>query len=180
MSAASTGATSNAAAAVTLQQDPIEAAHRLWVEHGWESAADGMAAVTAITRAWQIVQSRVDAVLKPRNLTFARYEVLMLLLFSSAGQIPMSKVGQRLQVHPTSVTNAVDRLQQAGLVSRTPHQSDARSTLVGLTELGRETALAATKELNAEVFEQPGMSPARLRTLHGVLKAYRHEAGDFA
>lgn len=165
---------------MTLRNDPIEEARRLWVEHGWEQAAEGMAAVTSITRAWQIAQARVDAVLKPRDLTFARYEVLMLLLFSSSGRIPMSKVGQRLQVHPTSVTNAVDRLQKAGLVERTPHATDARSTLVGLTDLGRETALAATKELNAQVFEQPGLGPARLRALHAALKAYRHEAGDFA
>lgn len=163
-----------------LDRDPIEEARRLWSEHGWSEAADGMAAVTAITRAWQIAQARVDAVLKPHDLTFARYEVLMLLLFSSSGRIPMSKVGQRLQVHPTSVTNAVDRLQKAGLVERTPHATDARSTLVGLTDLGRKTALATTEELNAQVFEQPGLSKPRIASLHAVLKAYRHGAGDFA
>ncbi len=50
-----------------------------------------MAAVTSIMRAQQIVQMRVDEVLRPYDLTFARYEVLMLLHFSSRGSMPVKK-----------------------------------------------------------------------------------------
>ena len=162
-----------------LSLDPIAEAERHWRRHGWPDAATGMAAVTSIMRAHQIVLARVEAVLRPHRLTFARYEVLMLLSFSRTGTLPMKLVGSRLQVHPTSVTNAVDRLQDAGLVRREPHPDDARSLLVALTDSGRDVARAATTDLNAAVFSQPGLSPAGTAELVRVLTDLRRGAGDF-
>jgi hypothetical protein len=60
-----------------------------------------MAAITSIMRAHQILLAEVDAVVKPYGLTFARYEALVLLTFSKEGELPMSKIGERLMVHPT-------------------------------------------------------------------------------
>jgi len=164
---------------LNLRLDPIEEARRQWVVHGWAEAANGMAAVTSIMRAQQIMQARVDEVLRPYDLTFARYELLMLLHFSRRGSLPITKASARLQVHPTSVTNAVDRLEAAGLVRRTPHPTDGRGILVELTSQGRKTALAATRVLNREVFEQPGLPPRRITALVGALTALRRAAGDF-
>lgn len=138
-----------------------------------------MAAVTSIMRAQQIMQSRVDEVLRPYGLTFARYELLMLLQFSRRASLPVTKASSRLQVHPTSVTNAVDRLETSGLVRRLPHPTDGRATLVEITARGRVTALAATEELNRKVFEQPGLPPRRVAGLVSVLKELRRRAGDF-
>lgn len=162
-----------------LPLDPVTDARRRWIEHGWAEAADGMAAVTSLMRAQQIVLARVDDVLRPLGLTFARYEVLMLLLFSRMGSLPMSVVGGRLQVHPTSVTNAVDRLEAAGLVQRHPHPDDRRATLAALTESGRAVAAAATAALNDEVFTRPGLSGESVRHLVEVLTDLRRDAGDF-
>ncbi len=131
-------------AARTLRFDPIAEARRQWRAHGWEDAADGMAAVTSVFRAQQIYLARIDAILRPLGLTFARYEVLMLLLFSRSGALPLSKMGARLQVHPTSVTNAVNRLEEQGLLARVPHPSDGRTTLATITPLGRRLAEKAT------------------------------------
>ncbi|HEY9493262.1 MAG TPA: MarR family transcriptional regulator [Intrasporangium sp.] len=162
-----------------LDFDPIERARSQWVEAGWSEAADGMAAITSLMRAHQIVLARVEASLRPLGLTFARYEVLMLLWFSKRGSLPMKIIGSRLQVHPTSVTNAVDRLEDAGLVTRSTHPDDRRAYLVELTSSGRELVERATKALNTEVFEQPVLSPRDQRTLVGVLTRLRHSAGDF-
>ena len=76
--------------------DPIAEAHRRWVEHGWTDAADGMALVTSITRVQAIFQQRIDGLLKPFDLTFARYEILQLLSFSRTGSLPMGAIGRRL------------------------------------------------------------------------------------
>ena len=160
--------------------DTIALARARWEREGWGDAADGMAAVTSVMRAQQLLQARVDAVLKPHGLVFARYELLMLLLFSSRGSMPLSKASARLQVHPTSVTNAVDRLARAGLVRRRPHPTDGRGVLVEITGAGRETALAATEDLNAQVFSAPGLSPPRTRALVDVLEDLRRDAGDLA
>lgn len=158
--------------------DTIAEARRQWAGHGWEHAADGMAAVTSVMRAQQILLARVDGVLKPFGLTFARYEVLMLLHFSRTGSMPGAALSRRLQVHPTSITNAVDRLETAGLVERTPHPTDGRAVLVGLTDAGRRTALEATEQLNTQVFAKPGLDEERALDLVGVLTELRADAGD--
>ena len=114
------------AATQPLRFDPIAEARRQWEAHGWKDAAPGMAAVTSVVRAYQIYLARVDRSLKPFGLTFARYELLMLLLFSRRGSLPLNKLGSRLQVHPTSITNAVDRPRPRGFwptwpSERSPH-----------------------------------------------------------
>lgn len=159
--------------------DPIAEATRLWGEHGWAESAGGMAALTSLMRAHQLALSLVESVLKPLGITFARYEVLMLLVFSQRGTLPMSVIGSRLQVHATSVTNAVDRLERADLVRRLPHPSDRRATLVEITDSGRRLADDATDRLNAEVFSQPGLSPRDARGLVEILTRFRQDAGDF-
>jgi DNA-binding MarR family transcriptional regulator len=164
---------------LNLPFDPIAEAQRQWREHGWADAAGGMAAVTSVMRAHQIMQARVDDVLRPMGLTFARYELLMLLHFSRRGCLPVTKASQRLQVHPTSVTNAVDRLEAAGLVRRSPHPTDGRGVLVEITQQGRDTGLAATERLNAAVFTDPGLPPRRLNGLLSSLTELRRRAGDF-
>ncbi|MFD6400662.1 MarR family winged helix-turn-helix transcriptional regulator [Nocardia sp. NPDC060249] len=162
-----------------LSEDPIAEAHRQWVAHGWESVADGMALVTSLVRAQQIVMARVDEALKPSGLTFSRYELLQLLSFSRTGALPMAKASARLQVHPTSVTNTVDRLEAAGLVVRVPHPSDRRATLIEITSEGRQSVADATAALNAEVFAEPGLPADQGRDLLRLLAQFRHDAGDF-
>jgi DNA-binding MarR family transcriptional regulator len=163
----------------TTLADPIAEARRQWVDHGWAAAADGMAAVTSLMRAQQIVQARVDAVLRPFDLTFARYECLMVLYFSRRGALPLGKLGDRLQVHPTSVTNTVDRLEAQGLVRRTPHPTDRRTTLAEITASGRRLAPRATRALNEEVFARPGLPSTKLTALLDLLRDLRQDAADF-
>jgi DNA-binding MarR family transcriptional regulator len=162
-----------------LPFDPIAEARRQWIAHGWAEAANGMAAVISLMRGQQIMLARVEEALRPHGLTFARYELLMLLVFSRHGTLPLSRVGDRLQVHPASVTNAVDRLERQGLVHRVPHPSDRRATLAEITEAGRQVAQAATSDLNGGVFAAPGLAEDDVHTLVSVLRTLRHAAGDF-
>ncbi len=138
-----------------------------------------MAAVTAIMRTQQILLSRIERVLKHFGLTFARYELLALLSFARNGALPMAKASARLQVHPTSVTNAVDRLESAGLVRRLGHPTDGRTTLVEITEEGRATVLKATTQLNSAVFAESGFTATELEELNEMLGRFRRNAGDF-
>ena len=163
----------------SLPFDPIAEAQRRWEAHGWGEAAPGMAAVTSIMRAHQLLLQRIDEQLRGLGLTFARYEVLMLLHFSRRGSLPMSVIGSRLQVHPTSVTSAVDRLERQQLVRRVAHPTDGRARLAELTDDGRALALEATARLNATVFAQPGLAPGETEALIEVLRGLRERAGDF-
>ena len=158
--------------------DPIAEARRQWVDHGMTATADAMAAITSVFRAQQIYLNRIDRALKPFGLTFARYELLMLLSFSRRGILPLGILGSRLQVHPTSVTNAVDRLEAQGLIRRVPHPTDRRTTLAELLDEGRTRAKEATEAVDA-VFAEPGLDPADVRVLFEVLARLRAGAGDF-
>jgi len=104
----------------------------------------------------------------------------MLLDFSRAGHLPLGKIGEHLQVHPASVTNAVDRLESDGLVTRTPNPHDGRSTLASITDAGRELAASASATLNDGVFGAVVLTAAEQRVAFGVLGKIRHAAGDFA
>ena len=157
--------------------DPIAAAHQRWVEHGWGDVADGMAVVTSITRIQAIFQQRIDGLLRDLDLTFARYELLQLLSFSKEGRLPLASIGRRLQVHPTSVTSAVDRLVGQGFVVREPHPTDRRVTLAVLTEEGRRVAKDATQVLNEEVFAEVGLEGDDLTQLMGLLRRLRLAQG---
>jgi DNA-binding MarR family transcriptional regulator len=159
--------------------DPIAEARRHWQDRGWPEAAEGMAAVTSIMRTQQILLARIETVLKPHGLTFARFELLALLSFTREGALPMAKASARLQVHPTSVTNSVDRLERAGLVRRAAHPADGRTKLVEITPQGRAAVEQATLELNAKVFTNPGFSAPEVDGLNQVLGRFRHDAGDF-
>ncbi|MFN8190381.1 MAG: MarR family transcriptional regulator [Nocardioidaceae bacterium] len=163
---------------MTADRDPIAEARRQWVDHGWEEAADGMAMVTSLVRVQQLLMERIDAVLRPLGLTFARYEVLRLLSFSRSGSMPMTRLGSLLQVHPTSVTSAVDRLQAQGFVERLRRERDKRVILASITPQGRDVVERATEGLNREVFEAPGLAPDQVAGLTDLLGALRAHAGD--
>jgi len=164
----------------TLRSDPIDLARDNWSRSGWEAASDPMGVVTSVMRVHQLLLAEVERVLRPLQLTFARYEVLMLLHFSRAGQLPVGKIGARLQVHPASVTNAVDRLESDGLVERSPHPEDGRSVMATITVAGRELALTATENLNTEVFEKLPMSKSAQGELLRDLQEIRRSFGDFS
>jgi len=160
-----------------LPFDPIDRAAELWAERVGPSST--MRAVTSVMRVQQILQAAVDAALKPHGLTFARYEALVLLSFSRAKKLPMRVMGERLQLHPTSVTNIVDRLQGDGLVRRIPHPTDRRATLVEITDAGATRLEEATKSVTAVDFGLVGVDEDDKETLFGLLGQIRSASGDF-
>jgi DNA-binding MarR family transcriptional regulator len=160
-----------------LPFDPILRAAEIWDER--IGPARTMAAVTSVMRVQQILLSAVDGALRPHGLTFARYEALVLLTFSRAGRLPMRVMGERLQLHPTSVTNIVDRLQADGLVRRIPHPTDRRATLVEITQAGSALQEDATKSVTGIDFGLSGLSAEQESQLTELLAKVRRAAGDF-
>ncbi|HWG26570.1 MarR family transcriptional regulator [Actinospica sp.] len=161
-----------------LSFDPVQRAFELWQDRWGESSS--MRAVTSLMRAHQLVLAEVDAIVKPYGLTFARYEALVLLVFSKKGSLPLSKIGERLQVHPTSVTNIIDRLEKSDLVTRRPNPNDGRGVLAEITEQGRRVAEKATADLMAAEFGLGALSTEQHDSLFATLRDLRLASGDFA
>ena len=160
-----------------LPFDPIARAAELWSER--VGNPDLMAAATNVMRVQQILQHAVDDALRPLGLTFARYEALVLLHFSQQGRLPMSVMGERLQLHPTSVTNIVDRLEADEFVRRTRHPTDRRTTLAEITTAGEHARADATTAVLRAGFGLRGLSPHQVTMLTTLLTKIRKASGDF-
>jgi DNA-binding MarR family transcriptional regulator len=165
-----------------LDFDPIDRAGDLW-QQNWPGEDDSvyasMRAVTSIMRAHQILIADLDGLLRPYGITFSRYEALVLLAYSRNGSLPLSKIGERLQVHATSVTNVIDRLEGAGLVRRAPNPHDGRGTLAVITDAGRTVATEATQLFNAARFGMSALGTDELTAVFGLLRRLRLDAADF-
>jgi DNA-binding MarR family transcriptional regulator len=160
-----------------LPFDPIARAAQIWERRFGDSGA--MAAVTSIMRVQQILLAELDALLRPHGLTFARYEALVLLSFSRQGALPLRLIGERLMVHPTSVTNTINRLSAQRLVIRRRNPQDGRGILAEITPAGRRLVARATGDLMAAEFGMGGYGPEQLDELFGLLRGLRVMAGDF-
>ena len=162
---------------MTLPFDPIDEAARQWGRR-WDGVP-AMHAVTSLMRAQQIVLARLDGLLKPHGLSFARYEALVLLTFSSRGSLPLGKMGERLQVHPTSVTSIARRLEQDALIVRRRHPDDGRAVLAEITEAGRQVVEQATADLVAADFGLDALEPGQYTVMSELFRPVRAAAGDF-
>ena len=158
-----------------LPFDPILRAGELWEKHVGDPSA--MVVATSIMRVQQLLLGEFDRVLKPHGITFARYEVLRLLSFSREGRLPLSVIGERLMVHPTSVTNAIDRLVAGGLVDRIPDDEDRRRVYASLNAEGERVLRSGTKSLMDVDFGLAALDAKDRKRLFEVLRAVR--ASDF-
>ena len=158
-------------------RDPILEAYHLWNENGWEDAAAGCTAVTSLMRVHQVLTKRADQILAPIDLTFARYELLVRLYFSGES-LPLSQLGRQLQIHQTSITSLVDKLEDRGLIKRTPHPTDRRSTIAQMTPAGWVLTGKAINLLNSELFRDLGLAGGEANLLIGLLMKMRRSWND--
>lgn len=162
---------------LNLPFDPIERAGTRWETEFGPSGP--MMVATSIMRVQQLLLASFDALLKRYELTFARYEALVLLSFSRHGELPMRLIGERLMVHPTSATNIVDRLVGQGLVTRRRNPTDGRGVLAAITAAGRRVAAEATDELMAAGFGLDALAATERDAVFAALRRVRLAAGDF-
>ncbi len=149
-------------------------------------AATGRLRAQALERLFELaaqLNGALDQGLVARGLTRSRAEVLWRL----AGQEPMTQrqLSQALHCTPRNVTDLVDALETAGLVSRGPHPTDRRATLVSLTNEGR----TATARMQADLSGLAGVLLSGLadeevatldRALHQMLERLCESASGAA
>ncbi len=157
--------------------DLIGETRRNWAERGI-GEPEAMVAATSLARAHQVVLGRINQALGEFSLTFSRYEALALLSFARNESMGMARMGERLQVHPTSVTNTIDRLETDGLVERRPHPTDGRTTLAALTSGGRALVGEGQAALGTSRFGFGDLDDGALRSIRDDIAPLRSEAGD--
>ncbi len=105
-----------------------------------------------------------------------QYSILMAV--ADAGTTTVSQIASYLEVSGPFVTLQVKQMAEAGLLGRAPHPEDGRSTLLFLTEKGRELVLKVSptrKSANDTIFGAfPGEDAQRLEaTIEALLRQLR-------
>lgn len=152
---------------------------RAWERQGWAESAPAVATVLALFEAHRQLTNRIDRALRPVGLTLARFEVLTHLLLADGQTQHVTGLADALQVHPTSISSALDRLAAEGLVVRAGDVADGRRVLARLTASGRARTRRAVAILRESVLLDLGLSAEHTATLLRVLGALRVNAGDF-
>lgn len=104
-------------------------------------------AVTAFDKVCElaaVIGEVMQEVLAERGLTPARAEVLLAL--KQQGALVQRELSQTLRCTPRHVTALIDALEAQGWVTRRPHPTDRRATLVSLTRKGTTAAVRMERE----------------------------------
>jgi DNA-binding MarR family transcriptional regulator len=128
------------------------------------------AVLDRVLRLAQLVQADLARFEREEGLTTPRVHVLWVL--GQAGPSTQQALARALEVTPRNITGLVDGLVASGHVTREPHPTDRRATLVTPTERGRETIAGLTSshdDLARRLFGD--VPPARLATFDEVLTA---------
>jgi MarR family 2-MHQ and catechol resistance regulon transcriptional repressor len=97
------------------------------------------------------------------------FRVLEALLHK--GQLPVNTIGPKVHLTPGSISVAVDRLLERGLVSRAESTDDRRVRIVALTKAGKDLIAPIFRKHSAEIAKVfADASPKELQTLETVLK----------
>jgi DNA-binding MarR family transcriptional regulator len=132
---------------MTPPQDRIDEMRAQWAEMLPDVDTQGM---EVLGRARRIVlQSRpaIEAVFARHGLDAGEFDVLATLLRSgSPHALRPTELYRSLMISSGGLTDRLNRLQKAGLISRPPSPEDRRSLLVQLTPEGRTKVEAAFRE----------------------------------
>ena len=160
-----------------LHADAVEFAVQRWEAAGLP-ASESLELMSSLTRASQLMSSRMEDALAEFGLNQSRYLLLMSLLLAPTGAYRMGTLRWLLMVHHTTVTSLVDRLVKQGLVRREADAADRRSTLVVITSRGREIAEQASQAVGAANFGLPALSAEKRDRLVDLLLEIRSLSGD--
>ena len=114
--------------------------------------------------------------LDPLDITYPQY--LVLLVLWEQDRLPVCDIAKRLMLDTNTVTPLLQRMEKAGLLTRTKGKTDTRQRIVTLTEKGmamREQAKHIPECLSASIMDKMGsveelaaMVPALDKLIEGL------------
>jgi MarR family transcriptional regulator, 2-MHQ and catechol-resistance regulon repressor len=120
-------------------------------------------------KAFQAAAKYLYAGLEETGIDDTDFRILEVLL--NKGPLPVNTIGPKVFLTPGSISTAVDRLVERGLVSRVESSEDRRIRVVSLTPKGKELIAPIFRKHAAEIGKVfSDASPRELRTLETILK----------
>ncbi|MEO7521793.1 MAG: MarR family transcriptional regulator [Gemmatimonas sp.] len=127
-----------------------------------------------ISRTESLLQAGVDAVLKPYGISGTQYNVLRILRGSHPQGLCRNEIRDRLINRMPDVSRLLDRMEEAGLVTRQRGEEDRRLVSTQLTRMGRDLVDSLdTPILEAHQQQLGHLGEANLRTLIKLLTLAR-------
>jgi MarR family transcriptional regulator, 2-MHQ and catechol-resistance regulon repressor len=110
------------------------------------------------------------------------FELLLRLARSPGNHLRMSDLAAQTSLTPSGLTRAIDRLEGAGLVERTPCPSDRRGSYAALTRQGlaRITAAVGPHLVHVEDHLTGNLSQAEQAQLAALLRKVRDHVNPAA
>jgi len=134
-------------------------------------------AAVAILRAQNYVAARISSVLATFNMILADWTVLNIVKFAGADSLlKLGEISELLKVHPTTVANAVDRLEDSGFVEKIFDISDRRTVCVTLSNRGMRHLARIQEQLGELGFGVDALSEIEADQLILLLSKIRKKA----
>lgn len=128
-----------------------------------------------LLRAYRAMAEVLEAGIADEGLCLSDFQVLEVLLNGSgggAGRLPMSVIGEKVQLANASMTSAIDRMESRGLVTREGSPCDRRLRMVGLTAEGRRVIEEVYRRHEAQLERlMEGLSGSERTEMRRGLKA---------
>lgn len=113
-------------------------------------------AVIALMRTASVVSRRYARLVEPHGLSLAQYNVLRILRGAGPDGLPTLAIRDRMIDEGSTVTRLLDKLEQAGLVTRDRSRPDRRQVLCRITPQG--SALLAELDPAMDATDAEGMA----------------------
>jgi MarR family transcriptional regulator, 2-MHQ and catechol-resistance regulon repressor len=122
-----------------------------------------------LVKAFHAASKYLYAGLAETGIDDTDFRILEALL--NKGPLPVNTIGPKVFLTPGSISTAVDRLVERGLVSRVESREDRRVRVVSLTPRGRRLIAPVFRKHAAEIKKVfADASPKELRALEIILK----------
>ena len=100
---------------------------------------------------WNALEARLQAELRIGTATFQTLDVIARVEDCRVGDVV-----RELSITVGGASKTIDRIEKAGLCTRTPHPTDRRSSVIALTREGRRVLTAADRVVAAELEQRIG------------------------
>src|SRR6476661_688589 len=128
------------------EQDGVDRMVEQWARERPELDVSPIEVIGRISRLSRELEARLEPVYREHGLDHGWHDVLATLRRSGPPyRLRATEFTRTLMINSSGVTKRLDRLEQAGLIERSPDPTDRRGTLIGLTPDGRELIDAVTE-----------------------------------
>jgi len=127
------------------------------------------------TELWDLIDRRLR---RDHDLPLSWFEPL--LVMDRVSNCRVADIAEMLSITVGGTSKLVDRIERAGLCSRSPNPDDARSSVLALTRTGRRRLDAARGSFEDELEARLGaaLAPERLDSLASTVRDVRQHIAN--